>query len=75
MTKNEQRQLNIAAQYAAMGMPDVAARTIATVYRCARSNATKDAMLEHVVKLDLTDRVTIVNGCLVHIDDAHMVGA
>ena len=75
MTKNEQRQLYIAHQYAAAGMRDTAARTLATAHRCAMRTVTKRIMLEHVAQLDLTDRVTIVNGCLVHVDDAHMVGA
>ena len=75
MTKNEQRQFDIARKFVAAGMCDTAISTIAAVHRCTMRTATKQAALALVVELALADRVAIVNGCLVHIDDAHMVGA
>ena len=75
MTKNEQRQFDIARKLAAAGWGNSAAGTIAAVHRCTMRAATKQAALALVAELGLADRVTIVNGCLVHIDDVNMVGA
>jgi hypothetical protein len=75
MTKNDKRQFDIARNLAAAGMCNAAVRTIATVHRCAMRTATKDAALALVAELELANRVAIVNGCMVHIDDAHLVGA
>jgi len=65
MTKNEQTEMTRASYYVTMGRPDMAARAIATVHRSARSKATQAAALALIQKLNLTDRVTMVNGCLV----------
>ena len=51
----------------------MAARTIAIVHRSTRSAKTQAAALALVAELDLTNRVTMYNGCLAHIDDVPAV--
>lgn len=65
MTKNDKRQLNLARTFASYGMRDAAASNIAIVHRSARSKVTRSAALALIHELKLTDRVAIVNGCLV----------
>lgn len=65
MNKNDIRQLNLARTFASYGMRDAAANTIAIVHRAARNGVTRSAALALIHELNLTDRVEIVNGCLV----------
>ena len=70
MTKNEQRQFNIARKLVAVAMPDAAVRIISIVHRSARRRATQAAALELAIELGLADRVAMINGCMAHIEDA-----
>ena len=76
MTKNDKREFDIARRLVAHGRLDTAARTIATVYRCARSDSTRGAAIQLVYELELKDRVTFVQSPfgggygMVHVDDA-----
>jgi len=65
MNKNDIRQLNLARTFASYGMRDAAANTIAIVHRAARNRVTQSAALALIQELNLADRVTMVNGCLV----------
>jgi hypothetical protein len=73
MTKNEQRQFNIARKLVAVAMPDAAVRIISIVHRSARRRATQAAALELAIELGLADRVAMFNGCLAHVDDVPAV--
>ena len=65
MTKNDRREFNLARTYVSYEMRDAAALTLTVVHRSARSKATQAAALALIQELNLTDRVTMVNGCLV----------
>ena len=73
MTKNEQRQFNIARRLVAVEMLDAAVRTISIVHRSARSRATLAAALALAVELGLGNRIAMFNGCLAHVDDVPAV--
>ena len=73
MTKNEQRQFNVARKLVAVDMPDAAVRVLSIVHRSARRRATQAAALELAVELGLADRVTMYNGCLAHVADVPAV--
>ena len=70
MTKNEQRQFNIARKLVAVDMLDAAVRILSIVHRSARRSATQAAALELAIELQLTDRIAMINGCMAHIEDA-----
>ena len=77
MTKKDIREFDIARQLVANGRLDTAARTLATIHRCARSDGTRGAAVELAYELGLKDRVTFVQSPfgggygMVHVDDAN----
>lgn len=73
MTKNEERQFNIARKLVAVEMPDAAVRILSIVHRSARKGSTQAAALALAVELGLADRATMYNGCLAHVDDVPAV--
>ena len=73
MTKNERRELDKARALVRADYCDMAARTIAIVYRSARKGSTQAAALALAVELGLADRVTMYNGCLAHVADVPAV--
>lgn len=73
MTKNERRELDKAIALADAGHHDMAARILSIIHRSTRRSSARAAALELVLELDLTSRVTMFNGCLVHVDDAPAV--
>lgn len=79
MTKNERRELDKAAALTAAGHRDMAARTIAIVYRSARTEKTQAAAVQAVYTLNLRDRVSFVrlpwggDYGMVHVDDVPAV--
>ena len=60
MTKNERRELDKAAALTAAGHRDMAARTLAIIFRSARSEKTQAAAVQAVYTLNLRDRVSFV---------------
>ena len=73
MTKNERRELDKAAAFAAAGHRDMAARTIAIVYRSMRRDAARACARRTARELELDDLLTMYNDCLVHVADVPAV--
>ena len=75
MTKKDIREFDIARRLVAHGRLDTAARTLATLHRCATSDGTRGTAVELVYELGLKDRVTFVDSygsySMVHVDDAN----
>lgn len=69
MTKNEQRQFDIARRLVAIDMHDAAVRALSIVHRSTRRRATQTAALALVAELGLVDRIAMINGCMAHVDD------
>lgn len=73
MTKNERRELDKARTLVNADQCDMAARTIAIVYRSALKGSTQAAALALAIELGLADRVTMYSGCLAHVADVPAV--
>lgn len=75
MTKKDIREFDTARQLVANGRLDTAARTLATIHRCATNDNTRGAAVELVYALGLKDRVTFIDSygsySMVHVDDAN----
>lgn len=56
MTKSETREMKSVQLYMAAGMRDTAARALSALIRAARTNKSRDALMEQARALQLTDQ-------------------
>ncbi len=65
MTKIEQREAATAERYMAAGMADAAARTLASLHRCASARSQREIAALIEARPAVRKHLTVVHGCYV----------